>query len=47
MARGGAGADRRVVVEAERAGARGGAARRPPLGRDDLLPIVEVNWRSR
>lgn len=43
---GGAGVDRRAAVEAERAGARGDAARRPPLGRDDLLPMVDVNRRS-
>lgn len=46
MAGGGAGVDRRAAVEAERAGARGDAARRPPLGRDDLLPMVDVNRRS-
>lgn len=36
---GGAGLDRRAVVDADRAG----AARRPPLGRDDLLAMKSGN----
>lgn len=39
--RAGAGAERRAEVDADRAGGRGDAARRPPLGREDLLPIVK------
>lgn len=38
--RDGDGAGRRVAVEAEREGGRVGAARRPPLGREDLLPML-------